>query len=121
MAASKTSTKTDDSSVDSSTKSKKLVPATPETGRGASKKCKRLAKAFKRPLDKELKNAGTVRETFTLSKSDHAELLELKQRLMIQGLNVKKSELARAGLLLLAALDDADLTVVIDKIRSSGI
>ncbi|MEO8409864.1 MAG: hypothetical protein ABI478_04785 [Propionivibrio sp.] len=121
MPATKASASADDSRAGSSAKSEKLVPAAPEPLRGASKKRKRLAKAFKRPLDKKLKNGGTVRETFTLAPADLVQLAELKQRLMIQGLNVKKSELARAGLLLLATLDDADLTVVLDNIRSSGI
>ena len=85
--------------------------------RTAPKKRKRLAKAFKRPLDKKLKNERMVRDSFALSEDDYAQLVELKHRLMIQGLNVKKSEVVRAGLLLLTALDDADLTVVIDKIR----
>ena len=121
MAATRASAKGDDARAGNSAKSEKLVPAAPEPVRSASKKRKRLAKAFKRPLDKKLKNGGTVRETFALAPGDLVQLAELKQRLMIQGLNVKKSELARAGLLLLAALDDADLTVVIDKIRTTGI
>lgn len=96
---------------------KKLVPASPEAVRSGPKKRKRLAKAFKRPLDKELKNESVVREKIALSKEGYEQVLELKHRLMIQGLSVKKSELVRAGLVLLDALDAADLTVVIDKIR----
>ena len=123
MAEIKATKKVDDAHGESSTRPEKLVPAAPEANRGTTKKRKRLAKAFKRPLDKKLKNAGAgmVREVFTFSPEDHVQLLELKQRLMIQGMNIKKSELARAGLLLLATLDDADLTIVVDKIRSSGI
>jgi len=99
---------------------RKLVPSAPEPVRSAPKKRKRLAKAFKRPLDKALKVERVPRERYALSQDDSAQLVELKQRLLLVGLDVKKSELLRAGLLLLSALDDADLTVVVDKIRCAG-
>jgi hypothetical protein len=82
----------------------KLVPAAPELL--LVKRRKRLAKAFSRPLDKKLKHGDLVREKFSLLPQDCAQLLELKQRLAGQGLRVKKAELVRAGLLLLATLDD---------------
>ena len=45
--------------------SKKLVPAAPERA-NVAKKRKRLAKAFRRPLDKQLRKQQTVREKFAL-------------------------------------------------------
>lgn len=74
-----------------------------------AKKRKRLAKAFPRPLDKKLKEVEQVREKFTLLADESAQLVALKQRLAVQGVSVKKSELLRAGLLLVAALDDSEL------------
>ena len=86
--------------------SSRLVPATPEA---AAKNRKRLAKAFPRPLDKKLKEVERVREKFTLLADEYAQLAGLKQRLAVQGVSVKKSELLRAGLAQLATLDDAAL------------
>ena len=43
-----------------------------------------------------------VRDSFTMPKSDYAKIAELKQRCLDAGISVKKSELLRAGLNLLA-------------------
>ena len=43
-----------------------------------------------------------VRDSFTMPKSDYAKIAELKQRCLDAGIPVKKSELLRAGLNLLA-------------------
>ena len=47
---------------------------------------------------------------------EQAQLVELKQRLAAQGTPVKKSELLRAGLQLLAALDDDELQAALAKL-----
>lgn len=96
----------------------KIVPAAPEASRTSSKKNKRLAKAFKRPLDKTRKSEHTVQERFTLRPEDLVQLVELKRRLASVGMSVKKSELARAGLMLLAALDNDDLAVIVERIKT---
>src|ERR1700754_599690 len=43
-----------------------------------------------------------VRDSFTMPKSDYVKIAELKQRCLDAGVSVKKSELLRAGLTLLA-------------------
>ena len=48
-----------------------------------------------------------VRDSFTIPKTEYAQLAELKKRGVKLGLEVKKSELLRAGLLLLSASSDA--------------
>ena len=48
-----------------------------------------------------------VRDSFTIPKSEYAAIAELKKRALAQGSEVKKSELLRAGLMLLAAASDA--------------
>lgn len=93
--------------------SSKLVPATPES---LAKKRTRLAKVFPRPLDKKLREIELVREKFSLLADEQAQLVELKQRLAAQGTPVKKSELLRAGLQLLAALDDDELQAALAKL-----
>lgn len=97
--------------------SSKLVPAAPEP---LAKNRKRLAKAFPRPLDKKLKEVERVREKFTLLADEYAQLAVLKQRLAVQGVSVKKSELLRAGLLLLAALDDSELQAALARLAPTA-
>lgn len=48
-----------------------------------------------------------VRDSFTLPETDYARFAILKQRALSAGVEVKKSELVRAGLALLAGADDA--------------
>ena len=92
----------------------------PEVVGGAAKKRKRLAKVFKRPLDKTLRSVSLVREKFSLPEGEYEQLLEMKQRLSELGLPVKKSELVRAGLLLLVGLDEVELKEVLLKVQALG-
>jgi hypothetical protein len=93
-----------------------LVSSTPELKKGGTDKRKRLSRAFSRPLDKKLKQEKCVRERFTLLKAEYDQLALLKKRLSDQGLSVKKSELVRAGLMLLAELEDGDLKELLAKV-----
>ena len=92
------------------------APMAPEAGGGAVKKRKRLAKVFKRPLDKTLRSVSLVREKFSLPEGEYEQLLEMKQRLSDHSLPVKKSELVRAGIRLLDALGEKELLAVLDQI-----
>jgi len=47
-----------------------------------------------------------VRDSFTMPKADFEQIDVLKRRAIAQGREVKKSELLRAGLHVLAAFDD---------------
>lgn len=99
---------------------KETLPTAPELGSGAVKKRKRLAKVFKRPLDKTLRASPQVREKYTMPEGEFEQLLVMKQRLADLGVAAKKSELVRAGLLLLAGLDDAELKEALFKIQLVG-
>jgi hypothetical protein len=48
-----------------------------------------------------VKKEKVVRDRFTMPKSDYEKLTALKQKCLDAGVSVKKSELLRAGLLLL--------------------
>jgi len=48
-----------------------------------------------------------VRDSFTIPKTEYVQIAAMKKRAMELGLEVKKSELIRAGLLLLAATSEA--------------
>ncbi len=50
-----------------------------------------------------------VRDSFTIPKAEYAQIGELKKRALALGQEVKKSELIRAGLLLLSQHNDAGL------------
>jgi hypothetical protein len=50
-----------------------------------------------------LKQEKVVRDTFTMPREDYEQLAVLKQRCLDAGVAVKKSELVRAALLLLAS------------------
>ena len=95
---------------------RKIVPATPETNSTAGKGRKRLAKAFARPLDKSLKSVILIRDKYSMTEDEYTVLLALKQQLAEQGMMVKKSELLRAGLLLIASLDETELRSVLEKV-----
>ena len=48
-----------------------------------------------------------VRDSFTIPKTEYAQIAAMKKRAMALGLEVKKSELLRAGLALLSVTSDA--------------
>ena len=96
----------------------KLMPAAPESGIAHHTKRKRLAKAFKRPLDKTLRSIQLVREKYSMPENEHERMIDIKKRLLDQGFTIKKNELVRAGLMLLAALDDDDLKGVVSTLPS---
>jgi len=103
--------------------------APPVAAEPVQSKRRRLAKAFDRPLDKVLrKNSeavvptsqkaprATVRDGFTFPKVEHDRLVELKKVLAVQGIDVKKSDLIRAGLILALALPQAKLKSILAKL-----
>jgi hypothetical protein len=100
---------------------KKITPATPESKAPASAGRKRLSKAFARPLDKKLAKTKLVRDRFTIPETEYEQLVELKKRLSALGFSIKKSELVRAGLLLLGAMDDTKLKAATAKLSAARI
>jgi hypothetical protein len=95
---------------------KALVPGLPEQKKTAGDKRKRLSKAFLRPLDKKLKRSAVVRDCFSFPDVEYAHLVALKKRLLAEGIEIKKSELLRAGLALLVSLDEAELRTLLAKV-----
>ena len=93
-----------------------LSPGAPEAKKSSSGKRKRLSKAFSRPLDKKLKKSSPVRDRITFPAAEYEQLVLLKQRFLEQGLSIKKSQLVRAGLLLLGALDDEEIKELLVKV-----
>ncbi|MEP9322497.1 hypothetical protein PPMP20_05045 [Paraburkholderia phymatum] len=59
-----------------------------------------------------------MRDSFTMPKSDYAKIAELKQRCLDAGLSVKKSELLRAGLNLLAVSPARRLVAAVQELEA---
>jgi len=95
---------------------KALVPNLPEQKKIAGDKRKRLSKAFLRPLDKKFKRGAVVRDCFSFPEIEYEHLVALKRRLLADGIEIKKSELLRAGLALLVSLDDDELKSLLAKV-----
>ena len=63
-----------------------------------------VPKAEKKAKPEKIK---VVRDSFTIPKSEYAAIADMKKRAMVAGKEVKKSELLRAGLMLLATASDS--------------
>lgn len=76
------------------------IPATqPRLDGAKSKKGKRLSNRYK------------------ISENEYEQLAGLKKRLLMLGISAKKSELLRAGIMLLAAADDTQLKKAVAKVE----
>jgi hypothetical protein len=73
-----------------------------------------VAKPEKTP---KAKKPRLVRDSFTMPEAEYERISELKKRLALVGDAVKKSELLRAGIALLAALNDSDLKAALAKVE----
>lgn len=83
----------------------KAVVASPKK---VKPKAVKTAKAVKTEAPRPQK-IRMVRDSFTFPETEHKRLVELKKRVIGLGAEVKKGELVRAGLALLAALDNPKL------------
>ena len=63
------------------------------------------------------KKPKLVRHAFSMPDVEYAQLATLKKRIAALGGNVKRSELVRAGIALLAVLGDVELTAVMAKVE----
>jgi len=83
----------------------------------AAKKAPKAPKVEARPVEatKPVK-VKLVRDSFTIPASEYAVLATLKQRALVAAHPVKKSELLRAGIQLLAALSDTALMAALKNV-----
>ena len=63
------------------------------------------------------KQLKQVSNRYKFPDNEYAQLTALKQRLLMLGISAKRSELLRAGMQLLVALDDVQLTQAMAKIE----
>ncbi|MBL8519671.1 MAG: hypothetical protein JNK75_03280 [Betaproteobacteria bacterium] len=83
----------------------KAAPATPAKVRAAATAAAKVAKPAKEEKGKKSK---TVRDSFNMPEHDYALIGVLKKRAQTATLEIKKSELLRAGLKILSRLPEAD-------------
>lgn len=69
----------------------------------------------KKPL--KAKKVKLVRDSYAMPEAEHQQIAVLKKRLAAKGVEVKKSELLRAGVAVLTALNDAELKAVMSHIE----
>ncbi len=67
---------------------------------------------------KRQKKEKVVRDSFTMPKSDYERIAALKQKCLDSGVAVKKSELLRAGLILLDALSSKRLVAAVSTVET---
>lgn len=67
---------------------------------------------------KRVKKEKVVRDSFTMPKSDYEKIAVLKQKCLDAGVSVKKSELLRAGLLLLESAASKRLLAAISAVET---
>jgi hypothetical protein len=67
---------------------------------------------------KRSKKEKVVRDSFTMPKSDYEKLAKLKQKCLDAGVAVKKSELLRAGLLMLDSAPEKRLLAAMSAIET---
>ena len=65
----------------------------------------------------KVKKIKLIRDGFAMPEHEYAALSVLKRRLAAMEYPVKKSELIRGGIALLAALDDAELQAVMSSVE----
>ena len=71
-----------------------------------------------KPSKKKNESPKVVRDSFSFPKSDYRKISELKAKCLTMGLQAKKSEILRAGLLLLETLSDEELKLAIGKVEN---
>lgn len=74
-------------------------------------------KAAKPEKPAKVKKVKLVRDSFAMPENEYARFAELKKRLAGKGIEIKKSELLRGGVAVLAALNDAELKAVMDRVE----
>lgn len=102
----------------SATKVSADAAAATDGGASSSKKAKKPTNGAAPQADKPPKKPKVVRDSFTMPEHDYGKLAELKRKCLAGGVQVKKSELLRAGLLVLEALSEKRLLSVVAQVEA---
>ena len=98
-------------------RAKPVKPTQPDKAAAAAKSAKSAVSAKASKVAKPAKvRQKPVRDSFTMPEADFALIAALKARMLSAKRETKKSELLRAGLHALAALDNAALLAALGKL-----
>lgn len=92
--------------------------AATDGGASSSKKAKKPSNGAAPQAEKSPKKPKVVRDSFTMPEHDYGKLADLKRKCLAGGVQVKKSELLRAGLLALEALSEKRLLSVVAQVEA---
>ena len=97
----------------------KRAASVPKTQKAAASRKPAAVKAIS-PTDRKAghKKQKTIRDSFNMPASDYALIGDLKMRALKSAQHVKKSELLRAGLKMLAAQKDAEFLAALAAVDS---
>ncbi len=102
-------------SAESAAKSASTKAAKKKRANGAEAATEKAATETK---TKRPKKEKVIRDSFTMPKSDYEKIAALKQKCLEAGVSVKKSELLRAGLLMLEAAADKRLLAAVEAVET---
>ncbi|HLO62020.1 MAG TPA: hypothetical protein VK165_03560, partial [Azonexus sp.] len=89
----------------------------PKVMKQEAPKATKAAKPAKPEKPVKAKKIKLVRDSYAMPETEYARIGELKKRLAALGNDVKKSELLRGGIALLAALNDSELKAVMGRVE----
>ncbi len=92
-------------------------PPQPPKAKPVKAKAAKVEKPAKAEKPVKAKKPKLVRDSYAMPETEYAQIAQLKKRLSALGSEVKKSELLRAGVAVLAALDDAALKAATDRVE----
>lgn len=96
---------------------KAATKATPVTKKAPVAKAEKAQATAPKAAKGKAKKIKMVRDSFTFPATEHVKLLELKKRVMAMGHEVKKGELVRLGITLVAAMTDTQLLAGITQVE----
>ncbi|WER49938.1 hypothetical protein CupriaWKF_22790 [Cupriavidus sp. WKF15] len=94
------------------------VAAVTDGEASSSRKAKKPSNGAAPRTDKPPKKPKVIRDSFTMPEYDYGKLADLKRKCLAGGVQVKKSELLRAGLLALEALPEKRLLSVVAQVEA---
>ncbi len=74
-------------------------------------------RAGKSPEPEKPERERVIRDSFTLPASDYQRIARIKERALQASFHVNKSEIMRAGLLILDELPEAELTSALRRVE----
>lgn len=89
-----------------------------QADKAARRDDKRSGKPGDKQSDKVAKKQKVIRDSFTMPKDDYDRIAQLKQVCLTEGVQVKKSELLRAGLNALHALPVNKLLAIVASVET---